>query len=132
LPIGGNDAHGDLNSYVAVKKPLWNLKTNDEHIFGKVRTVFYKKSLYLTDGPALWIEDGKLFAKTTEDMGSFLNISLFFGKKVEKKVDLNLNKCKNNTFVCEIHTNDCDYVRAECETTLGKFAMTAACFNQPA
>ena len=125
LPIGGNDAHGDLNSYTSVKKPLWNLKCNDEHIFGKVRTVFYGKDLYITDGPALWFENGKLHAKTNEDMGNFLSITLFFGKKEETTLALNVNETE-----FEIPKNDSDYVRAECETTLGKFAMTAACFSQ--
>ena len=39
LPIGGNDAHGDLNSMTAVHLPLFSLKHTRAHIFGNVRTV---------------------------------------------------------------------------------------------
>ena len=39
LPIGGNDAHGDLNSMTAVHLPLFSLKHTRAHTFGKVRTV---------------------------------------------------------------------------------------------
>ena len=39
LPIGGNDAHGDLNSMTAVELPLLTLKHTRAHIFGNVRTV---------------------------------------------------------------------------------------------
>ena len=39
LPIGGNDAHGDLNDMTAVDLPLLSLKHTRAHIFGNVRTV---------------------------------------------------------------------------------------------
>ena len=39
LPIGGNDAHGDLNSMTAVSMPLFSLKHTRAHTFGNVRTV---------------------------------------------------------------------------------------------
>lgn len=39
LPIGGNDAHGDLNDTTAVDLPLITLKHNRHHVFGNVRTV---------------------------------------------------------------------------------------------
>jgi hypothetical protein len=39
LPIGGNDAHGDLNSMTAVDLPLISLKHTKAHTFGNVRTV---------------------------------------------------------------------------------------------
>lgn len=39
LPIGGNDAHGDLNDTTAVDLPLFTLKHNRHHVFGNVRTV---------------------------------------------------------------------------------------------
>ena len=86
LPIGGNDAHGDLNSMTAVSTPLISLKHTRAHTFGKVRTVikrvipsedrqvevegssklsltlaeintaFAADNCYITDGPALWWE----------------------------------------------------------------------------
>ncbi|OWV05769.1 MULTISPECIES: PHP domain-containing protein [unclassified Fibrobacter] len=39
LPIGGNDAHGDMNDTTAVRLPLIELKNNRHHVFGYVRTV---------------------------------------------------------------------------------------------
>ncbi|MBO4830175.1 MAG: hypothetical protein J5534_12260 [Fibrobacter sp.] len=84
LPIGGNDAHGDLNSMTAVNLPLISLKHTRAHTFGNVRTVikvgsrksevgsnakqefplslaainaaFTADNCYITDGPALWWE----------------------------------------------------------------------------
>ena len=74
LPIGGNDAHGDLNDTTSVSLPLISLRHSREHIFGKVRTVvkldspltlnslneaFAGDNCYITDGPALWWERGE-------------------------------------------------------------------------
>jgi len=144
LPLGGNDSHGDLNSYTAVKQPLWSLKCNTEHIFGQVRTVILgngktpfseiPKNLYITDGPALWFEDGKLYAKSTEDFGKFLSITIFRGcqgkPNFEKKEEMQISDSYEFDF--EIPLNNSLYVRAECETTCGKFAMTAAIYSSPA
>ena len=138
LPLGGNDAHGDLNSYTAVKRPLWNLKCNQEHVFGQVRTVIpnngktpfseLPKNLYITDGPALWIENGFLHAKSTADFGKFLSITIFRGEKgkpnFEKKEEMQIDNSYELDF--EIPLNNSLYVRAECETDAGKFAMTRA------
>jgi hypothetical protein len=143
LPIGGNDAHGDLNSYTAVKQPLWSLKHNQEHVFGLVRTVIpntgnppfseLPKNLYITDGPALWFEKKNdsnfiLHAKSTDDFGNFLSITVFRGKQgkpnFEKKEEMQIDNSLNFDF--EISLNNSLYLRAECETNYGKFAMTTA------
>jgi len=145
LPLGGNDAHGDLNDYTAVKQPLWSLRCNSEHVFGQVRTVIpddgktpfscVPKNLYITDGPALWFEDGKLHAKSTEDFGEFLSITIFRGcegkPNFEKKEDMQIGDSyeREYEFEFEISLNNSLYVRAECETTCGKFAMTAAIYS---
>jgi len=134
LPLGGNDSHGDLNSYTAVKQPLWSLKCNTEHVFGQVRTVIpsvskMPQNLYITDGPALWFENGKLYAKSTEDFGKFLSITVFRGcKDFEKKEEMQID----DSYEFEFSINNDFYVRAECETTCGKFAMTAAIYSHPA
>src|SRR5690606_35553416 len=39
LPIGANDAHGDLNLNRGVKTPLFNLYQSRKHVFGRVRTL---------------------------------------------------------------------------------------------
>jgi len=137
LPLGGNDSHGDLNSYTAVKQPLWSLKCNTEHVFGQVRTVIQDtgtippENLYITDGPALWFEDGKLHAKSTEDFGKFLSITIFRGcqgkPNFEKKEEMQITSSYEFDF--EIPLNNSLYVRAECETTCGKFAMTMAIYS---
>ena len=144
LPLGGNDSHGDLNDYTAVKQPLWSLKCNTEHVFGQVRTVIpntgktpfscVPKNLYITDGPALWFENGKLHAKSTGDFGKFLSITIFRGcdgkPNFEKKEEMKIGDFYEFEF--EISLNDSLYVRAECETSCGKFAMTAAIYSSPA
>jgi len=141
LPIGGNDSHGDLNDYTAVKQPLWSLKCNSEHVFGQVRTVIpntgktpfseIPKNLYITDGPALWFENGKLHAKSTEDFGKFLSITIFRGcqgkQNFEKKEEMQISDSYELDF--EIPLNDSLYMRAECETSCGKFAMTMAIYS---
>ncbi|MDR3001337.1 MAG: hypothetical protein LBU89_08750 [Fibromonadaceae bacterium] len=141
LPLGGNDAHGDLNSYTAVKKPFWSLKHNHEHVFGVVRTVLpntgkipfseLPENLYITDGPALWFNNFTLHAKSTEDFGIFLSITIFRGKNgFEEAEEMQINNSLSFDF--EISLNNSLYVRAECETTMGKFAMTSAIFSPPA
>ena len=141
LPLGGNDSHGDLNSFTAVKKPLWSLKCNQEHVFGQVRTVIpnagkipfseIPENLYITDGPALWIENSKLYAKSTEDTGIFLSITLYYAKIGAKK-EFSENLLEHGDayeYSFEINFENKDYVRAECETICGKFAMTAAIYS---
>ncbi|MCL1957254.1 MAG: hypothetical protein FWF63_08020, partial [Fibromonadales bacterium] len=145
LPLGGNDAHGDLNDYTAVKQPLWSLRCNSEHVFGQVRTVIpdngktpfscVPKNLYITDGPALWFENGKLHAKSTKDFGEFLSITIFRGcegkPNFEKREDMKIGDSYEleYEFEFEISLNNSLYVRAECETSCGKFAMTAAIYS---
>jgi len=144
LPLGGNDAHGDLNCYTAVKKPLWSLKCNREHIFGQVRTVipntektpFSKlpENLYITDGPALWIEkenNSKLLlrARSIAEFGKFLSITIFKGEHGTEKLE-QMKIDSSLSFDFEISLNNCLYARAECETDMGKFAMTAAVHNE--
>jgi hypothetical protein len=141
LPLGGNDAHGDLNCYTAIAKPLWSLKCNQEHVFGVVRTVIpgtgkapfseIPQNLYITDGPALWFENGKLHAKSTEDIGKFLSITIFRGKDFfEKKEEMPINDSLD--YIFEISLTNSLYLRAECETSCGKFAMTSAIYSLPA
>jgi hypothetical protein len=132
-----------LNSYTAVKQPLWSLKCNAEHVFGQVKTVIpntgkspfseIPENLYITDGPALWFENGKLYAKSTEDFGKFLSITIFKGcqgkPNFEKEEDMRINDSYEFDF--EIPLNNSLYARAECETTCGKFAMTMAIYSPP-
>lgn len=103
LPIGANDAHGDLNRNIGVKTPLFSLYENRRHVFGHVRTVVRasKKSVEgiqdglrngpvtCTDGPflSLGMEEGILLvaARSSVDYGTLEKIALYAGRKGEGK-----------------------------------------------
>ena len=153
LPIGGNDAHGDLNDTTSVSTPLFSLKHSRYHVFGKVRTVvrinspltldtlndaFSGDNCYITDGPALWWERGEktvtFHARNTQDFGGAFRYIRIFGRKRNR----NGTFSKNETLCIEslvlppastditVNNDDLAYLRAECETATGKFAMTSA------
>ncbi|MFA6341264.1 MAG: hypothetical protein WCX75_00245 [Fibrobacteraceae bacterium] len=159
LPIGGNDAHGDLNDTTGVSIPLMKLSHSRHHIFGKVRTVielcehssretftqtdimnaFRGDNLYITDGPALWWERNRKVitfrAHSNEDMGAFKKVRLFAHRKgdTHEKEIFSPDFCPTNKelkydFMHSIVAENFNYVRAECETTLDKFALTSAAF----
>lgn len=158
LPIGGNDAHGDLNDTTAVGFPLLTLKHSRDHVFGKVRTVvkleeqgakdglsleglneaFASDNCYITDGPALWWErDGKrihFHARCTNDMGGCFRYIRIFGRKrkidgkiADKEVvDLHSMVLARASSDITMDFEDYAYLRAECKTAAGHFAMTSA------
>jgi hypothetical protein len=164
LPIGGNDAHGDLNDTTSVATPLCTLRHTRDHIFGKVRTVvspprltsdestaitqealneaFAGDNCYITDGPALWWEradihgsKGIIFhARNTNDFGGAFRYIRIFGRrytaggKLAKTEELCLESlvAAPASSDIEIHFDNFAYLRAECESATGKFAMTSA------
>lgn len=206
LPIGGNDAHGDLNDTTAVSLPLFSLKHNRHHIFGKVRTVvklparvrryadaqnvqvplnaaegnvatypaknpeencgkflpeniscetvqqaFAGDNCYITDGPALWWErtspevdcsDTKgsadasitFHARSNNDLGGGFRYVRIYGRrrlpngKLSPKEELHLASqvATRQAVDLKVHFDNFAYLRAECETASGKFAMTSA------
>ena len=164
LPIGGNDAHGDLNDTTSVATPLCTLRHTRDHIFGKVRTVvspprltgddstvitqeninaaFAGDNCYITDGPALWWEradihgsKGIIFhARNTNDFGGAFRYIRIFGRryttggKLAKQEELCIESlvAAPASSDIEIHFDNFAYLRAECETATGKFAMTSA------
>ena len=162
MPIGGNDAHGDLNDTTSVNTPLISLKHSRDHVFGKVRTVvkiiderretkdergfsleslneaFAGDNCYITDGPALWWERGEkkitFHARNTQDFGGAFRYIRIFGRRRN-----NNGKLASQESICmeslvlppastdiTVNTDDFAYLRAECETATGKFAMTSA------
>ena len=147
LPLGGNDAHGDLNEYTGVKIPLLRLKRSRSHIFGYVRTViegenaitaFKGKKLYVTDGPALWWErDGKdaLFHfKSSEDFGALKRFTVFgqyASNEHECPLEIQPERISGFEATCRIPLQGVRYVRAEAETVSGRFALTSACPAMP-
>ena len=161
LPIGGNDAHGDLNDTTAVSTPLVSLKHSRDHVFGKVRTAILLKTpegseeqprlsldalnaafagdnCYITDGPALWWErSGKLLlvhARNTPDFGGGFRYIRIFGRRYTNtgKLAKNEELCMESLIAApqsadiSVYVDNFAYLRAECETASGKFAMTSA------
>lgn len=151
LPLGGNDAHGDLNCTTSVKLPLLRLRATRNHIFGKVRTgiqcgelsvealtaAFAGGNCFATEGPALsWERSGRnvvFHAKSTGRMGPFRYIRIF-GRKLLPNGDLSeaeeLHGESRVAAAIETHITakpeDFAYLRAEAETANGKFALTSA------
>ncbi|MCQ2092736.1 MAG: hypothetical protein MJY85_08660, partial [Fibrobacter sp.] len=182
LPIGGNDAHGDLNDTTAVDLPLFTLKHNRHHVFGNVRTAVklpecvettqepcqdseHKESIpltrellhqafagdncFITDGPALWWErvadsvEGRpegavaFHARSTEDFGSDFRFVKIYGRrrllngKLAPREELHLASQVAARPATDITVDfeDFAYLRAECITATGKFALTSAAVN---
>ncbi|MCF0215749.1 MAG: hypothetical protein HUK21_04690 [Fibrobacteraceae bacterium] len=162
LPIGGNDAHGDLNDTTKVAFPLFTLKHNRHHIFGQVRTGIFVgeevgKSIplskeilqnafaskngncFVTNGPALWwspLQNNRItfHAKSTEDLGIFRYIRIYGRRrlpsgKLSSKEELHLDSVVAAPRETSLNVNveDFAYLRAECETEKGHFALTSAC-----
>ncbi len=160
LPIGGNDAHGDLNSMTAVDLPLISLKYTRAHTFGNVRTVikldesgakqkpplslaainaaFAADNCYITDGPALWWErdhNGITFhARSNKETGGGFRYVRIYGRRIqsngklapEEEVMIGSQVATPDHADISVATLGFAYVRAECETATGKFALTSA------
>ena len=171
LPIGGNDAHGDLNSMTAVDLPLISLKHTRAHTFGNVRTVikidesgsttmchpeqsegsskvslslaainaaFATDNCYITDGPALWWErddNGITFhARSNKETGGGFRYVRIYGRRIqpngklapEEEVMIGSQVATPDHADIPVATLGFAYVRAECETATGKFALTSA------
>jgi hypothetical protein len=185
LPIGGNDAHGDLNSMTAVSLPLISLKHTRAHTFGNVRTVikiddncirresrptqlgmtepnswdlseakvqrresalsladinaaFAADNCYITDGPALWWErDNKgitFHARSNKETGGGFRYVRIYGRRIqpngklapEEEVMIGSQVATPDHADISVATLGFAYVRAECETATGKFALTSA------
>lgn len=169
LPIGGNDAHGDLNDTTAVDLPLISLKHSRDHVFGNVRTAikqvwsssananhgltaeslhkaFEGDNCYITNGPALWWErmdeanietySNAIFfhARNTEDYGGAFRYIRIYGRKrlpsgkFADKEELCLESvvaARSETDIA-VNAGDYAYLRAECLTADGHFALTSA------
>ncbi len=158
LPIGGNDAHGDLNDTTSVDMPLFSLGHSRAHVFGKVRTVvkldgrrlsqeslngaFAGDNCYITDGPALWWERSEshgsreivFHARNTQDFGGAFRYIRIFGRrctntgKFAPREELCIESLVAAPATADIavHAGNFAYLRAECESATGQFAMTSA------
>jgi hypothetical protein len=156
LPIGGNDAHGDLNGMTAVSLPLFSLKHTRAHTFGKVRTVikiekeisvslnaaFAADNCYITDGPALWWERSDkenskeitFHARSNKEMGGGFRYIRIYGRRElpngklapTEEIMLGSLVAAPDHADIPVATFGFAYVRAECETATGRFALTSA------
>ena len=153
IPIGGNDAHGDLNDTTSVSLPLISIRHSREHVFGKVRTVvkldspltlnslneaFAGDNCYITDGPALWWERGEkkvtFRARNTQDFGGAFRYIRIYGRRRNNSGKLAPHEelCMESLVAAptktdiSVNADNFAYLRAECETATGKFAMTSA------
>jgi hypothetical protein len=153
LPIGGNDAHGDLNDTTSVSLPLISIRHSREHVFGKVRTVvkldspltlntlneaFAGDNCYITDGPALWWERGEkkvtFHARNTQDFGGAFRYIRIYGRRRNNSGKLAPHEelCMESLVAAptktdiSVNADNFAYLRVECETATGKFAMTSA------
>jgi hypothetical protein len=152
LPIGANDAHGDFNQNVGVKFPLFSLYRGRNHVLGKVRTLFPAPTHGLadlqnaalgsvctaTDGPFLSLlpestTNGtrlQLTARSTADFGVVNKISVLGGTLGDRQ-ERRLFEVTPASFDFETSLNvapECTYMRAEAETSHGRFALTSAYF----
>lgn len=153
LPIGGNDAHGDLNDTTAVHLPLFSLSYSRDHVFGKVRTAvpsantlsgdvlnqaFDGDNCYITDGPALWWEKGErqvtFKARNTEDFGGGFRYIRIYGRRknpTSKRIP-DEEVCRESLVATRaieditVNIDDFAYLRAESESADGHFALTSA------
>lgn len=150
LPLGGNDAHGDLNHTTGVALPLFKLKESRNHILGRVRTWIApaantreailetlreggseKGRLYISDGPALVLKRQNqstmcLEGLSSPDFGQIAHIVISFGHPDgthERHVEFHPESLQFNTETTPMTGEK--YCRAECTTTKGRRALTA-------
>ena len=153
LPIGGNDAHGDLNRFTGVRIPLYSLRSNRNRLFGRTRTVLEGTSpflntaqlhesfrqarqnghLYATDGPSIVIQMTgdrcEIIAQSSPDFGAIDDLRIYFGKVGATSEIVCMHRGSGYTYSCmEQALAGNSYVRAECRTRLGYQAITAACW----
>ena len=99
---------------------------------------FAGDNCYITDGPALWWERGEktvtFHARNTQDFGGAFRYIRIFGRKrsASGKLAKAETLCIESVVAARANTDltvnndNFAYLRAECETATGKFAMTSA------
>lgn len=157
LPIGGNDAHGDLNDTTSVSIPLFKLRHTRDHVFGQVRTAIFcqdtptqenlKKAFlgdncFITDGPSLWWNRNEktvtFHGRSNSEMGGGFRYVKIYGRrilangKVSSKEEVLPESLIATTESVDITIDSANfaYLRCECETASGRFALTSAARTQ--
>jgi hypothetical protein len=98
-------------------------------------SAFRGTNLYITDGPALWWaiegETVSFHFQSTEDFGALQTLTVFAqensGAKKEAPIAAPLEKISDFEAVAKVSLSGKNYVRAEAETSLKRFALTSAC-----
>jgi len=151
LPLGGNDAHGDMNRFTGVHLPLLSLRSQRARLFGRTRTVLAATgpllntaqlqeafrqartsgNLYATDGPSLVIDRSggrcEISAQSSSDFGTIEEIRVYLGKVGSSCELMREHHGRGWQFTCKEQVlSGPAYVRAECRTSLGYQALTAA------
>jgi hypothetical protein len=99
---------------------------------------FAGDNCYITDGPALWWERGEkkitFHARNTQDFGGAFRYIRIYGRRRNSSGRLAAQEsiCMESLVLppsktdITVNADDFAYLRAECETATGKFAMTSA------
>ena len=104
----------------------------------KLKAAFSGDNCYITDGPALWWDrevDTVIFhAQSTQDLGGGFRYIRIYGRRIlaggkwaakEEICPESLVAASQNETIT-VHSSGYAYLRAECETATGRFAMTSA------
>ena len=153
LPIGGTDAHGDLNRSTSVKIPLWKLQENRNHVFGQIRTLlpgessslspsallnaFRSGKTCISNGPFVSLNQGdgsssnvSIMCLSKPGFGYLKKIRLFAGKMGASQEKLILDKKGDgNSYLYHLEEaipHPYHYLRAEVFTTLGYRGISSA------
>lgn len=103
---------------------------------------FAGDNCYITDGPALWWEHADVHgvksvvfhARNTKDFGEGFRYIRIFGRRYQSNGKLTKEEevCKESLVATPasadiaVYTDNFAYLRAECESATGKFALTSA------
>lgn len=107
-----------------------------------LNAAFAGDNCYITDGPALWWERAEIHgskgiifhARNTADFGGGFRYIRIFGRRYLSNGKLSPNEeiCKESLVAApqsadiSVYADNFAYLRAECETATGKFALTSA------
>ena len=103
-----------------------------------LKAAFAGDNCYITDGPALWwdreVDAVKFHAQSTQDLGGGFRYIRIYGRRIlaggkwaakEEICPESLVAASQNETIA-VHSSGYAYLRAECETATGRFAMTSA------
>ena len=126
------------NPILSFPAPTGNLPTQPPLSLAAINAAFAADNCYITDGPALWWErdnNGITFhARSNKEMGGGFRYVRIYGRRIqpngklapEEEVMIGSQVATPDHADISVATLGFAYVRAECETATGKFALTSA------